>query len=472
MPRASLTVDLSPGLTMATVPPAAELWPLARVDADWQVPVARHHYSLGLIGLCLTLVMHCRASLRGSCIAAGLVSGPLKLSAAVPSHTSVRNWLLRVGLYQLSRPLEQADDWVWIVDHTVQIGSLKCLVIVGFRLGWWQQQENGVLEHQDVELVDLVPIRQSTGKIVDEQLEDAVTRTGVPRLIVSDDGRDLHCGLNLFRERHEEVDWIYDIKHKTASLLKREFGKDAEWNEFVKQANETKRHVHQTELAFCTPPQQRGKARYMNVDVLVAWGQKVLCWMDASSLSGPAVAKERVQSKLGWLEAYREPLARWGQALQVIELVETTVRCQGYYPGIVANLRQQLLLADAEQVSGRLTTALLAFVGEQENKALAHGRLPGSSEVLESVFGKYKALQGDSSHFGVTGMLLSIGAFVGRLTVDTLRRALEEVTAPALKSWETKHLGETVQSQRRQAFRPPPSGTKTTPRLLPAPASG
>jgi hypothetical protein len=34
----------------------------------------------------------------------------------------------------LSRPKEQADDWVWIIDHTIQIGPLKCLVVVGARL--------------------------------------------------------------------------------------------------------------------------------------------------------------------------------------------------------------------------------------------------------------------------------------------------------------------------------------------------
>jgi hypothetical protein len=49
------------------------------------------------------------------------------------SFYSVRLWLLRLGLYHLDRPQERADDWMWIVDHTLQLGDRKCLIIVGIR---------------------------------------------------------------------------------------------------------------------------------------------------------------------------------------------------------------------------------------------------------------------------------------------------------------------------------------------------
>jgi hypothetical protein len=58
----------------------------------------------------------------------------LQLPYKTPSWASGRLWLLRLGSDKLSRPKAQADDWVWIVDHTVQIGHEKCLVILGVRL--------------------------------------------------------------------------------------------------------------------------------------------------------------------------------------------------------------------------------------------------------------------------------------------------------------------------------------------------
>ena len=196
------------------------------------------------------------------------------------------------------------------------------MIIVGFRLSDWQQQKNRTLTYEDVELIGLWPVRTSTGEIVNGQLESAIGRTGLPQLIISDDGRDLHRGLSLFQEQHSEVVWIYDIKHKTASLLKRELEGDPLWTAFATRANQMKRQVYQTELAFSNSPQQRGKARYMSVDKLVAWGVKVLKWLDEPRPTGRELALDRIEEKLGWLRDYREPLRCWEQAMQVIETVE------------------------------------------------------------------------------------------------------------------------------------------------------
>ena len=321
---------------------------------DWDTPVANHHYSLGQIAGALSLMLDCRGSLRGAALATGLINRLLGGEQEVPSPTSVRSWLLRIGLHQLQRPLEKAGDWVWIVDHTVQIGELKCMIIVGFRLGVWQQQEDRTLAYEDVELIGLWPVRTSTGELVDEQLESAIARTG-----------------------------------------------------FATRANQMKRQVHQTELAFCNSPQQRGKARYMSVDTLVAWGVKVLKWLDEPQPTGRELDAERIAENLGWLRDYRAPLRQWEQAMQVIETAETLVRREGHH---------------AE---------------------------------------KYKTLQGEKGQFGATSMLLAIGAFVGRLTVSGIGTALQTIKGAALDKWEQINLGSTIQSQRKQAFPSPNRGIET-----------
>ena len=40
-------------------------------------------------------------------------------------------WAAGLGCYKLHRPKEQASNWVWIIDHSNQIGKEKCLVILG-----------------------------------------------------------------------------------------------------------------------------------------------------------------------------------------------------------------------------------------------------------------------------------------------------------------------------------------------------
>ena len=196
----------------------------------------------------------------------------------IPSWYTGRLWLMRLGYYKLHRPKIQADDWIWIVDHSVQIGQEKCLLILGVRVK--DLPKDRPLTYQDVEPIDLIPVKESNGDIVYAQLEKAVEKTGVPREIISDHGSDLSSGINHFLEAHASTCSIYDIKHKTASLLKKQLENDELWKKFIEYCTQTKAQVQQTELAFLAPPNQRSKSRYMNVDILVAWGVKVIKFIE------------------------------------------------------------------------------------------------------------------------------------------------------------------------------------------------
>ena len=149
--------------------------------------VPHHTYSIGQIWWFVSLVLSSAASLRGAGVAMAVSLSVLQLPYATPSWYSGRLWLLRLGYYKLSRPKEQADDWVWIVDHTVQIGKEKCLVILGVRLSALADRDN-CLSHEDVEPLSLLPVKQSNGDIVFQQLKETVAKTGVPRQIVGESG--------------------------------------------------------------------------------------------------------------------------------------------------------------------------------------------------------------------------------------------------------------------------------------------
>ena len=74
----------------------------------------------------------------------------------------------------------------------------------------------------------------------------------------------------------------------------------------------------------------------------------------------------------------------------------------------------------------------------------------GSRDVLESVMGKFQYLAGERGPHGMTGMVLSIGAFVGRQAIATVQAAMEEITNHDVWKWCHEHLGTTVQSIRQR----------------------
>jgi hypothetical protein len=230
-----------------------------------------------------------------------LIMAVFHLPLATPSWFTGRLWLLRLGYYKLTRPKEQADDWVWIVDHTVQLGPEKCLVILGMRLR--ALPVRGIcLRHEDVEPIAVCPVTQSNGEVVYQQLEASSKKTGIPRAIMSDHGSDLKAGVEKFCHEHSETSSIYDIKHKTATVLKRALQEDTRWHAFTHEAAQTKNRVQQTALAFLAPPNQRTKARYMHREILITWGRKTLTFLDTHEREGthelPQDHLEGISSKI------------------------------------------------------------------------------------------------------------------------------------------------------------------------------
>jgi len=151
------------------------------------------HYSVGVIHLAEMLVRRAGLSFRGTAVALAVVAS-LRDNALspepMPCATTVWSWVLRLGYAQLTRPLPHRQRWAWLIDHTIQIGSQKLLVIVSVLL---DEVPFGIrpLQRSDLHLVAMVPMQTSNQQLIDAELEKAVARTGVPRQIVSDKASDL-----------------------------------------------------------------------------------------------------------------------------------------------------------------------------------------------------------------------------------------------------------------------------------------
>lgn len=412
---------------------------------------ARHSYGVEVIDLFLRMVLSAATSIRGAAAVLDLLDGQLPCLPQAPCPNSGRLWLLRIGLFRLTCRKPRADDWVWMIDHTLQLGPSKCLIIIGIRLSAWDHTRP--LEHEDMTLLNLTPMEQSSGEQVQEQLAAVAQITGLPRAVVSDEGTDLKRGMELFQQDHSQVRHQHDMKHKNALLLKKELARDRRWGEFVKQANRTKLATTQTCLAFLNPPGLKTKARYMNLDTLVSWGVRALAYLEMSDRTCvPDVDQRKLREKLGWLPAYRSALDRWSELLSIARTAEKLLQ-RGIHRSLGDELQAQWKPLVTTPAGHRMSRAVLAFIAEQSAGMSVDERLIGSTEVLESVIGKYKRVQSCHSKGGMTAMLLSLGTMLGKLTPQTIKHALEAIRSADVDTWCREHLGITLQSQRRLALR-------------------
>lgn len=417
---------------------------------NYQCIPRRHTYSLGHIHLMLSLVLSASASLRGTSRAVKIMFESMGITQSIPTWYSVRLWLLRLGYYKLTRKKTHADDWIWIIDHTIQCGQEKCLAILGIRQSSLPESET-TLYHEDVEPLALYPVKSSNGDIVYQQLKKTIAITGVPREIIADGGTDITAGVKRFCHHHPRTCSIYDIKHKAATVLKRYLNASTAWNDFVKQASSTGKQLQQTDMAALAPPNQRAKSRYMNIDRLVKWAHETLLFMDQQAeFPSPNYDQQRLKAKLEWVSTYRNRISQWQEIIQVVESAVSFIRFHGFYRGCQADLAQESVFNAYSQPAISVREDLITFIKTESEKARPQERLLGSSEVIESVFGKLKYLENDQSKSGFTVLLLSLAASVSATTTDVVQKALESVPTKKVFQWFKDNVGQSVQSKRKE----------------------
>jgi hypothetical protein len=244
---------------------------------------------------------------------------------------------------------------------------------------------------------------------------------------------------------------LHDIAHKAAIFLKQELLADDRWTRFASQCGQVQARVKQTELGHLGPPTQKTKGRYMNLGPLIEWGVRMLALLDTPAAERPADQDlSRLEEKLGWVADFRVALGDWQDLQAMIEQALKHLRVAGYHPTAADELRPQLTPRTA--AGERVVHKLLDFVRAQSSPISAGRSCPASSEVLESLIGKGKRLQGQHSRGGFTKLILGMGAAVAKLTTAGVQEALEATGHRELTAWVTKNLGLSLTTQRRAAL--------------------
>ena len=414
------------------------------------------HYDLDRIWLCLSCLLSGKVSLLALPRLLEIFDSFYQPDqpADVPDWSPSRLWLMRLGLGQLRQPVVPADDWVWWLDHSVQLGRQRCLAVLGARLS---ELPTGPLQRRDLRLLHLKVMRDPNKNSNHAELLEVMARTGPPRAVLSDHGADLHGGVRLLREGSVQAKGlldVYDIKHRVAVALKHRLEGDARWAELLSAIGRTRSQTQQTEWAFLLPPAQRTKSRYLNLGELIRWATRT-SWLLKHK---PAALlehgePERLQEKLGWLLGFAAELEVWRGWYAVAAKTAEVVRNEGLYRGVAAELQRRLKPVAKDPSSKDLAVELVAFVREQSKEVKEGERIPGSTEVLESCFGTLKALEKDHSRSGFTGLVLGLGALVGKVTKEVVRQALASTPLKAVRRWCAENIGDSLQRKRGQVYR-------------------
>jgi len=360
----------------------------------------------------------------------------INLKVRKPSHTTVMSWVHKIGLYQLSRKKTKADDWVILLDHSIQLGREKLFVVLGIRES--EIDFTRPLRFQDLEPLLLVAKEKWNGEAVRDCLLELKAEIGNIIYAVGDYGSDIKKGLELLEIKH-----VHDIGHKIALILQKIYKKDEIFQEFMRKLAQMTKKLAQTEFAFIIPPKRRDKSRFQNIGIILNWAVKVL-----KRLRGKKIEKG-VRDKIRWVKKYQQLIEELSAINAVICKIEKILKSSGLSKKTVKRCNRILKKLTTEK--GKIVAREIAeYLKESISLLPENDTILCSSDILESSFGKYKNYLSNNSMAGITNLVLCIAAFTFSLEECEIKQALEATTVAEVRHWTENHVGKTLLQKRRE----------------------
>ena len=372
-----------------------------------------------------------------------------------PHATTITNWALKVGLFKLKNAQKQNGGWTAIADLSIQVGKNRVACIL--RAQQQRINEGRPLTLQDIEVVGL-SVKESFAQ---ERLLDFFSETfqkvGFPDALVIDGGADVRKAAFGVNERlGSRILLIDDITHLCGRLLKKGLSEAHDQvDAFARDAATCAARVRQTEFAHLAPPTLRHKSRFLNLSKVAQWGVMVLGLLGEVQRGRCTADESRARSFFNWLRKH---------SLLIDAILVTTASLNR----IMHVLKHQgLTLKSAlevkiECVSMGGKTPIAQIIFRWINNYLPHfariGSLLCTSDIIESLFSRWKSVVGYHKNAEVNRLVLMLPALCGELTQGIVNGALSSVKISDIQAWASREIGTTLRMKRiklRRAMKSP-----------------
>ena len=367
------------------------------------------------------------------------------------SYQSIRLWMQRAGLHRMTNA-KKYNGGAWIVDHSVQNGKEKVLVI--YRVSESRLSKPSPLKAKDLETLALSVGVSWTKEEVAEAYRSVAKLYGIPSLIVCDGADNLRNAVDLLeigKSRRPVV--MRDVKHFLANRFENILTQDEKFAEFTPLLKATNAAVKQTEMAHFTQRSIRTKSRFMNMGPVIEWGTMML-WQikHPGSKARQNIDKDRFDSKLLWVNDFRTPLGRWHQCQQIINTTVELIAQGSIEKGNWKKVAEAIRPLAKSKVARTMIDDTLEFLKKQEEQLRCGQFAIMSTEILESSLSSYKALEKQHSKQGFSSLIMTFPVLLKKISAKEILHAFKNTKVDDVREWTKTHIGTTLHAKRQQAY--------------------
>ena len=317
------------------------------------------------------------------------------LLGTIPCYNSIENWVKKCGLhvYETASEALHGTQYAEIVDESMMIGSEKLLLTLGIPA----EHQGRPLNCTDANILGIAVAESWNGEGVENELRKASAKVGHnPRYVISDNASVMKKGVRCAQLNHQ-----HDISHSLGMFLERTYKYESDFVEYLKLMSEPKRKYNMKKTAYLLPPTQRTISRFLNLSGWVKWSSKMLEVYHSLS------ADEK--RAFSFIPSNASLIDELSQVVMCVSRIEYICKHKGLSKKTVSECRKEikkhLFSGNARMIHlGECVTQFLIkeamLLGED---ITAHNN---SSDVLESLFGMYKARKSPNKLNGITPFIL------------------------------------------------------------------
>ena len=177
-------------------------------------------------------------------------------------------------------------------------------------------------------------------------------------------------------------------------------------------------------------------------------GEKIVEMVQADFL-------KKFDSYFSWINDYQDEIKEWHQICSILVLAKNEVKINGLQSQTTINFQEKINAMENTSVRLNKITGNLSNFLKEETKGIPEGeKWLGTSDIIESIFGKYKIFSSRTTMRGIGKVILTIPVFTSSITIEKIKIAMETISINTLSNWINENLGPSFFSKRKLAFCP------------------
>lgn len=161
--------------------------------------------------------------------------------------------------------------------------------------------------------------------------------------------------------------------------------------------------------------------------------------------------------KFGWLQTYQADINLYAEMMALVHQVQAQLKHHGLSRTSQERFATRTLTGPLSPRLDRFRNSILTYLQTQALPLTDEQTLLATSDVLESIFGKYKLFSIERAFKEIGSLVLLIPLFTVKLTAQRIKQALEKVRTIDVQEWAQQVFGSSMLSRRKaflQAIKP------------------